>query len=43
MVGSDILEALSLENTLKTKSQTGGTAPERVTPALAEARKNLIS
>jgi len=42
LIADDILEALSLENTLRTKSQTGGTSPERVGLALAEARKNLI-
>jgi argininosuccinate lyase len=43
LIDADVLEALSLESTLKTKSQTGGTAPERVRPALDEARRNLIS
>jgi argininosuccinate lyase len=38
LIGSDVFEALSLESTLKTKSQTGGTAPERVTKALQFAR-----
>ena len=42
LIADDILEALSLENTLRTKSQTGGTSPERVGLALAEARRNLI-
>jgi argininosuccinate lyase len=43
LIADDIFEALSLENTLKTKSQMGGTAPKRVSQALAEARKHLIT
>ena len=43
LIADDIFEALSLENTLKTKSQLGGTAPKRVSLALAEARKQLIT
>ena len=43
LVGADIADALSLESTLKTKSQTGGTSPERVRLALAAARRNLIT
>ena len=42
VISADLFEALSLENTLKTKSQTGGTAPERVMLALAAARSTLI-
>lgn len=38
LIGSDLYEALSLEKTLATKSQTGGTAPERVIEALKFAR-----
>jgi argininosuccinate lyase len=38
LIEQDIFEALSLENTLATKSQTGGTSPERVAEALATAR-----
>ena len=41
--GSDVFEALSLQSTLATKSQSGGTAPERVRLALLAARNNLIS
>jgi argininosuccinate lyase len=37
----DVLETLSLDVTLATKSQRGGTAADRVAEALAEARKNL--
>jgi len=41
LVGEDVYEALSLEQTLATKAQRGGTAPERVREALAEARASL--
>lgn len=41
LIERDIYQALSLENTLATKSQTGGTSPERVAEALAVARKRL--
>jgi argininosuccinate lyase len=41
-IDDDVFAALSLEQTLGTKSGPGGTAPERVLEALAEARKNLI-
>ena len=37
----DVFESLTLEQTLATKSQTGGTAPTRVAEALAAARKLL--
>jgi argininosuccinate lyase len=40
---SDVFNSLTLEKTLATKSQTGGTAPERVGEALAVARKSLLS
>jgi argininosuccinate lyase len=43
LISSDVFEALSLENTLNTKSQIGGTAPERVMVALAAARSTLIT
>jgi argininosuccinate lyase len=39
LIGEDIYEALSLERTLGSKSQTGGTAPEVVDAALSAARK----
>src|SRR5687767_15123973 len=42
LIGDDVLATLSLENTLKTKSQTGGTSPERVRLALDTARNALI-
>jgi argininosuccinate lyase len=41
LIEDDVLDSLSLESTLGTKSQIGGTAPERVTEAMADARKNL--
>jgi len=41
LVSEDVYEALSLERTLATKSQTGGTAPERVREALVAARASL--
>src|SRR5205807_2160452 len=41
LIESDVYEALSLEQTLATKSQIGGTARARVAEALAAARKSL--
>ncbi|HEY0171349.1 MAG TPA: argininosuccinate lyase [Pyrinomonadaceae bacterium] len=41
LVSEDVYEALSLEQTLATKSQAGGTAPVRVREALAAARASL--
>ena len=41
LIEEDVYEALSLEQTLKTKSQTGGTSPERVGEALERARASL--
>jgi argininosuccinate lyase len=41
LIAEDVYEALSLEQTLATKAQTGGTAPERVTEALMSARASL--
>jgi argininosuccinate lyase len=40
-IEEDVYEALSLEQTLATKSRTGGTSPERVTEALQRARASL--
>ena len=40
-IENDVFDALTLEKTLATKSQTGGTAPGRVGKALAVARKSL--
>ena len=41
LIGNEVFDVLSLENTLVTKSQTGGTAPQRVTEALVLAREIL--
>jgi argininosuccinate lyase len=41
LIDEDVFVALSLKQTLKTKSQPGGTAPERVAEALREARASL--
>jgi argininosuccinate lyase len=41
LIEPDIFEALSLEQTLATKSQSGGTSPGRVSEALAAARAML--
>jgi argininosuccinate lyase len=41
LIEADVYEALSLEQTLATKSQTGGTSPERVAEALVAARASL--
>jgi argininosuccinate lyase len=40
-IESDVFESLTLEQTLATKSQVGGTAPEQVAKALARARRSL--
>jgi argininosuccinate lyase len=41
LIEADVYNALSLEQTLVTKSQTGGTSPAQVTQALAAARASL--
>src|SRR5215813_1279933 len=41
LFGEDVHIALSLEQTLSSKSQAGGTAPEAVASALAAARRSL--
>jgi len=41
LIEQDVFESLSLEQTLKTKSQTGGTSPERVAVELKEAKARL--
>jgi argininosuccinate lyase len=41
LIEEDVYEALSLEQTLATKSQAGGTSPERVAEALEAARASL--
>jgi argininosuccinate lyase len=43
LIEDDVFIALSLEATLATKSQVGGTAPEQVAEALSEARKRLAA
>ncbi len=40
-IGDDVREALSLESTLGSKNQIGGTSPERVNEALDAARGDL--
>ena len=42
MIETDVLESLTLEQTLATKSQVGGTAPERVAEAVHTARESLL-
>jgi argininosuccinate lyase len=41
LIEVDVYDALSLEQTLATKSQAGGTSPERVAEALSRARASL--
>jgi len=41
LIGEDVYEALSLENTLGAKSQVGGTARANVDAALEEARQHF--
>ena len=41
LIESDVYDALSVEQTLNTKSQPGGTARESVAAALAKARQSL--
>jgi len=41
LIEPDVFDSLSLESTLATKSQKGGTAPERVAEELKRARKRL--
>jgi argininosuccinate lyase len=41
LIEADVYDALSLEQTLATKSQTGGTSPARVAEALSTARASL--
>ena len=43
LIGTDVFEALTLEQTLETKSLIGGTSPKRVGEALAAARTSLLS
>jgi argininosuccinate lyase len=41
LIEPDVFEALSVNNTLTSKSQAGGTSPIRVAAALAAARESL--
>jgi argininosuccinate lyase len=41
LIDEDVFGALTLEQTLNTKSQSGGTAPKRVLEALADAGNRL--
>ena len=41
LIEEDVFEALKLENALATKAQRGGTSPETVSAALAQARSML--
>lgn len=41
LINEDVFATLSLDQTLKTKSQLGGTSSERVAAALAHARQSL--
>jgi argininosuccinate lyase len=43
LIEDDVFVALSLEATLATKSQIGGTAAERVAEALMAARKGIAA
>lgn len=43
LIGEDVFAALSLEQTLNSKSQMGGTSPERVNESLIAARTFLMS
>lgn len=43
LIEEDVYAALSLERTLATKAQAGGTAPERVAEELALARESLTN
>jgi argininosuccinate lyase len=43
LIEKDVFESLSLEQTLATKAQRGGTSPERVAEALTAARTRLAN
>jgi argininosuccinate lyase len=43
LIDEDVYQSLSLEQTLATKAQTGGTSPERVREALAEAHARMAN
>jgi len=40
-IENDVFECLTLEQTLRTKAQVGGTAPDQVAQAVASARRSL--
>jgi argininosuccinate lyase len=40
-IGDDVFDSLTLEQTLASKSITGGTSPERVAEALVTVRRRL--
>jgi argininosuccinate lyase len=42
LIDADVFAALSLETTLVTKSQLGGTSPAKVSEALVAARDSLM-
>jgi argininosuccinate lyase len=43
LIEDDVFSALSLDATLATKAQVGGTAPERVAEALSEAKEKIAA
>ncbi|HEY0380111.1 MAG TPA: argininosuccinate lyase [Pyrinomonadaceae bacterium] len=43
VIAEDVYRALSLEETLKSKSQAGGTSPERVAEAIEEAQGEMMN
>ena len=43
LIEEEVFEVLTMEQTLGTKSQIGGTSPKRVSEALAAARTSLLS
>jgi len=43
LIEEDVFDSLSLEQTLATKSQIGGTSPSQVAGALAAARASFAS
>jgi argininosuccinate lyase len=43
LIEQDVFAALSLERTVESKSQTGGTAPEKVAEELKRARASLAN
>ena len=41
LIDADVFETLSLDRTLKSKSQVGGTSPEIISATLAQAQESL--